>query len=1278
MLKARLVVVWLSTLLFTLFLGSTASAQLSCPGGYEDMFPGSPTMQTGRLAFSGVATSCASSTPTPALADSTARKYYSRAFTNNTGSTACYAVGGGTHDGWSWRDGFIAVYTTFNPADPTQNYIADTGVAGNYRTVSFSVPNGTSFDVVTTDLTGTSTYSYIGITGCSPQVSASLGSTPNPSVFGESVVLQATVTTGGATATGTINFMEGSTSLGTSTLTAGTTSISIASLAPGAHSITAVYSGDGTFPGATSSAHSHTVNAAASTTTVSSSQSPQTTGAPVTFTATVAATPPGSGTPTGTVTFTEGSTSLGTVTLAGGQASLTTSSLAVGSHTITATYNATAEFTSSSGTTTQLIDPGAAIVAVDGTPNTTTYGQVATFTATVTAMTGSTPTGTITFKNGTNVLVTVPLDGAGTASFTIATLDVGTHTIVADYNGDVNHNASTGSTPHAVNQAPTTSALVSIVNPSRYGQTASFTGTVSGTVGTPTGLVSLFDGTAMIGSAALDPGGIATFSTELLAVGTHPLTLVYAGDTIYLGSTSAVTNHVVNKSATIVALASSQNPQGVGATITFTATISAGPPGVGNATGDVSFFDNTGTRVRLGGSTIANGQATLDVSSLAVGLHAITADYAGDANFNSASSGSVFQQIDPLVSSIALTTAPDPSTFGQAVVVTAVVAPGTGGTATGTITFTEGGNSLGMVALDGSGSANLSLNSLTVGTHTINAAYSGDNNHNPATASVAHVVNAAATTTVMVSSANPSVFGQNVRLTATVASTAGTPSGTVVFREGTITHATVTLDNGVAFIDLNELSVGNHSITAAYSGATNFATSATAEPVQVVNKATTSVAVTSSSNPVIVGTNVTFTATVSVTTPGAGTPAGNVEFRDGTTVLGTTALSGGTASYTTSALTVGDHPITAVYAGDDSFVTSTSAAITQTVSTAGATLAISVSPNPTVYGQNATVTAIAAATTGGVPTGTVTFTEGTTTLGTGTLATGSATFVIGTLGVGTHSITATYGGDTNHPAGANATAQLTVGKRATRTTLASSVNPTTQGQATTLTATVAIADLGVDAGGGPSTGLVPLSGTVTFKNGQTTLGTATLTNGTATLSVTSLMAGSHSLTASFQGAANYDESASTAVVQVVNQPEAGVPDASPPDATTPDVRDAGPDMSVPDVRLPDAVSPPPDTTSPPDVVVDVRLPDAAAPDAVVSDVARDTTTDAIATDVRVDVRTDAQGDASTPPGGDDGGDDGCGCRLASRSTGLSGVYALGLAIGVASLRRRRRSKSASL
>jgi hypothetical protein len=89
--------------------------------------------------------------------------------------------------------------------------------------------------------------------------------------------------------------------------------------------------------------------------------------------------------------------------------------------------------------------------------------------------------------------------------------------------------------------------------------------------------------------------------------------------------------------------------------------------------------------------------------------------------------------------------------------------------------------------------------------------------------------------------------------------------------------------------------------------------------------------VVSSLNPSVAGQAVTFTATVSPVSPGSGTPTGTATFMDGSTTLGTAALGGGIASFTTSALAVGTHSIKVVYSGDANFKTSTSAVLSQVV-----------------------------------------------------------------------------------------------------------------------------------------------------------------------------------------------------------------------------------------------------------------------------------------------------------------------------------------------------------
>jgi hypothetical protein len=179
------------------------------------------------------------------------------------------------------------------------------------------------------------------------------------------------------------------------------------------------------------------------------------------------------------------------------------------------------------------------------------------------------------------------------------------------------------------------------------------------------------------------------------------------------------------------------------------------------------------------------------------------------------------------------------------------------------------------------------------------------------------------------------VYGQSVTFTAAVTVSspgAGTPTGTVTFKDGTTTLGTGTLNgSGIATFSTSTLSVASHSITAVYGGDTDDLGSTSSALSQVVNKDSTSTGLTSSVNPSTFGQSVTFTATVTASAPGSGTPTGTVTFKDGTSTLGTGTLSGGVATYTTSKLSVGTHSITAIYNGDTNFKTSTSPALTQTV-----------------------------------------------------------------------------------------------------------------------------------------------------------------------------------------------------------------------------------------------------------------------------------------------------------------------------------------------------------
>jgi hypothetical protein len=353
----------------------------------------------------------------------------------------------------------------------------------------------------------------------------------------------------------------------------------------------------------------------------------------------------------------------------------------------------------------------------------------------------------------------------------------------------------------------------------------------------------------------------------------------------------------------------------------------------------------------------------------------------------------------------------NPSTFGQTVKFTAHVFSTTTGTPGGTVTFYNGATAIGTATLS-AGAASVSTSALAGGTHAIKATYNGGSVYLTSSGSITQTVDTAPSSTKVVSSKNPSTHGQPVTFTATVTSGVSTPGGTVTFKSGATSIGSGLLSGGHVSLTTSSLTGGTHSITAVYGGTTNFTGSTSPAITQTVNKATTTTTVSSSVHPSSYHQTVTFTAKV---TSGGGIPAGTVTFKNGGVALGTVNLNAtGVATLSTNALTVASHAITAVYGGNVSFITSTSPALTQVVTKASTTAALVSSKNPSTHGTSVTFTVTITPAFGGTATGTVTFKNGTATMGTGTVnASNKASFTTSALAVGTHSITAVYPGDTH-------------------------------------------------------------------------------------------------------------------------------------------------------------------------------------------------------------------------------------------------------------------------
>jgi hypothetical protein len=224
---------------------------------------------------------------------------------------------------------------------------------------------------------------------------------------------------------------------------------------------------------------------------------------------------------------------------------------------------------------------------------------------------------------------------------------------------------------------------------------------------------------------------------------------------------------------------------------------------------------------------------------------------------------------------------------------------------------------------------------------------------------------------------------------------------------------TVALDGtGTATYTTSSLAIGTHAITVSYAGDGNSAAGVSPELDQVVNQSATTTALGSSANPSSIGNEVTFTATVAASAPGAGIPTGNVDFTVDGTSIGTVAVDGtGMAQVSTSALTAGNHDVIATYAGDANFTTSASSTLVQSVGLNATTTALTSSLNPSTQGQSVTFTATVSG-TGGTPTGNVTFKSDGTSIGVGDVDnTGMATLTTSAVAAGSHDIVAVYSGD---------------------------------------------------------------------------------------------------------------------------------------------------------------------------------------------------------------------------------------------------------------------------
>lgn len=651
-------------------------------------------------------------------------------------------------------------------------------------------------------------------------------------------------------------------------------------------------------------------------------------GSQVTLTASVTS---GSGAPTGSVEFSDGQAVIGLAPLSGSPAtaSLETASLAVGAHSIVARYLGS-DLHNASDSLAQAVAVDKAAPTLIVTGGTFLYdGAAHPATVTITGATGETLGPVAVRYNG----VFAPPVSAGPYS------------VDATFDGNGNYHAITR-TAHIQITATATATVLALSAPTAvFGEPVTAVATVAPATGIqPTGAVRFFVGSVPVADVPVTPGttsSIAMLALANLTIGANQMTAFYIGDGNFTSSNSNVASVTVAKAATDTTTSASVAASVSGETVRLTATVKPAAPGAGMPAGAVEFLDSG---VALGSAPLqADGSAVLALSSLAVGAHSITAEYAGDGNFLGSTAAALSHSVARADVVVATTASPAPSGFGEPVVVkvdVSIAAPGSG-VPTGNVDLFSNGQPLGsgsLEVIDGRSVVTVSTTSLAAGDHVFTASYAGDTRFNPGTsAAVSHTVNERTASTATEITLPPTApINTLVTLDAAVSTLAGSadPTGTVEFLDGSslLGSAPLALSRGAmrASLDYAFTSAGARQITARYVPSGAMAASESAPGSITVYDPAVSVPETTRTSinaPRKASFGDTVLAKVDVRAPGNGAaPTGEVDvYVDG--VLHTRAtLVDGEAGVTITGLARGMHNIVATYRGDSTYAGSTSSA----------------------------------------------------------------------------------------------------------------------------------------------------------------------------------------------------------------------------------------------------------------------------------------------------------------------------------------------------------------
>lgn len=598
--------------------------------------------------------------------------------------------------------------------------------------------------------------------------------------------------------------------------------------------------------------------------------------------------------------------------------------------------------------------------------------------------------------------------------------------------------------------AAATTTTLSAPGTAAYGAPVNLTATVASTAGTPAGSVTFYNGTTTLGTGTLNASGVATLSTTTLPAGNDSLTATYAAAGNFATSTSPASSVTINQATQTITFPAIASRAYGSAPFAVTATSSAG-----------TNYPVTIT-VQSGPAVIGGGMVTLTGTGTVV----LQASQAGDANYSAASTTQSFQ-VTPALLTVAANNAS--RVFGAA-----------NPPFTGTVTGAVGSDSFSETFTT---TATATSN---VGSYPIVPAVTGPQlaNYTVTIVNGALTVSGAATTTTL-SAPGTAAYGASVTLTATVASTAGTPGGIVTFNSGSTGLGMGTLNgSGVAILTTTTLPVGTDAVTATYAAAGNFAASTSPASSITVNTASQTITFSPIASRAYGSAPFAVTASSSL---GSSYPVTI------TVQSGPATISGGVVTITGAGAVV----LQAAQAGDADHSAATS---TQSFQVTPAPLTVAANNASRAFGAaNPPFTGTVSGAVGGDS-----FSESFSSTATASSNIGSYPIVPAATGPQLANYTVTIVNGT-----------LTVAAAAT-TTMLTAPGTAAYGAPVTLTASV------TSASGVPG-------GMVTFLSGSTPLGAGMLNgSGVATLTTTTLPAGTDAVTASFAAAGNFAASASPA------------------------------------------------------------------------------------------------------------------------------------------------------